>query len=233
MIIFPSLAVGAGQTVLPKGMHVYPFRIQLPYGDFPSSFQGVSGRVSYSLTVQIHRPWHLAKEFRTELNFVSHIDANQPQLRAPMTASNNKELCCLCCTSGPISMSVRLERRGYVPGEMIQIIAEFENSTSRTLIPKATLIQISTFYTISRSTRKTVPKEITKIHGRPLMPYSSEVWGEEMLQIPDDTPLSVSNCQILEVEYSLLVSLSIPSGFNLKVMFPLVLCSIPVYYPPV
>ncbi|XP_061115522.1 arrestin domain-containing protein 3-like [Conger conger] len=143
-IIQQNGAIGGGETVLREGTHVYPFSMQLPQGHFPSAFQGVHGRVTYALVVQIHRPWHLAEEFRAELNFVSHIDANHPQLLEPLAASNSKELCCLCCTSGPISMNAGLERKGYVPGEMIQIIAEFENSSSRTIIPTATLVQTQT-----------------------------------------------------------------------------------------
>ncbi|KAJ8285482.1 hypothetical protein GJAV_G00027300 [Gymnothorax javanicus] len=206
--------------------------MQLPQGNFPSSFEGAHGRVAYSLVVQIHRPWHLAKEFRSELNFVCHIDANHPQLLAPLSASNSKELCCLCCASGPISMTVRLERKGYVPGEMIQIIADFDNATSRTLVPKAALVQTQTFYTLSRSSHRIVPKELVKVEGRCVNPHSTGVWGQQMLQIPANVPLTISNCQILELQYSLLVSLSIPNATNLSVVFPLVICSIPVYRPP-
>ncbi|KAG9328884.1 hypothetical protein JZ751_010038, partial [Albula glossodonta] len=197
-------AVGADYTVLTKGAHVYPFTVQLPYG-----------------------PWHLAKEFRTELNFVSHIDANHPQLLVPLAASNSKTLCCLCCASGPISLMARLERKGYVPGEMIAISAEFENTSSRTVYPEATLVQMQTFYTSSRLSRKRVDRNITMLEGRPLMPYTTEVWANQMLQIPVTTPLTVSNCQILEVEYSLRVSVRIPGGINLSVALPVVSVRIP------
>ncbi|KAI1900410.1 hypothetical protein AGOR_G00049660 [Albula goreensis] len=223
-------AVGADYTVLTKGAHVYPFAVQLPYGNFPTSFQGLHGRVAYTLDVQIHRPWHLAKEFRTELNFVSHIDANHPQLLVPLAASNSKTLCCLCCVSGPISLMARLERKGYVPGEMIAISAEFENTSSRTVYPEATLVQMQTFYTSSRLSRKRLDRNITMLEGRPLMPYTTEVWANQMLQIPVTTPLTVSNCQILEVEYSLRVSVRIPGGINLSVALPVVICSVPVNY---
>lgn len=48
--------------------------------DFPSSFHGVHGQIEYTLTVSIHRPWHLSKDFVTELNFVNHVDTNKPDL---------------------------------------------------------------------------------------------------------------------------------------------------------
>ncbi|KAG9354339.1 hypothetical protein JZ751_001044 [Albula glossodonta] len=124
----------------------------------------------------------------------------------------------------------RLERKGYVPGEMIAISAEFENTSSRTVYPEATLVQMQTFYTSSRLSRKRVDRNITMLEGRPLMPYTTEVWANQMLQIPVTTPLTVSNCQILEVEYSLRVSVRIPGGINLSVALPVVICSVPVNY---
>lgn len=60
--------------------------------DFPSTFQGVHGKIIYTLTVSIKRPWHVSKDFLTELNFVSRLNPNQPQLwvsglwpRGPLT----------------------------------------------------------------------------------------------------------------------------------------------------
>ncbi|KAI1900412.1 hypothetical protein AGOR_G00049680 [Albula goreensis] len=99
------------EIVLPPGKHVYPFSIQLPQGDFPSSFHGSDCTVCYSLQVTITGPEFMFKQYRSEMNFVNHIDANQPQLLVPLEASNSKDLCCLCCASGPTSMKIRLERR--------------------------------------------------------------------------------------------------------------------------
>ena len=46
-----------------------------------------------------------------------------------MTLSKN--LCCLCCTSGPISALLSLPRRGYVPGDIVPVAVEIENLSSR------------------------------------------------------------------------------------------------------
>lgn len=92
-------------------------------------------------------------------------------------------------------------------GEMIKIIAEFENSSSRTIFPKATLVQTQTFYTTPRTESKTIHKELVWVEGSSLMPHSTGMWGDQMLQIPADAPLTISNCQILEVEYCLWVSI--------------------------
>ena len=51
------------------------------------------------------------------------------QSPAGMTLSKN--LCCLCCTSGPISALLSLPRRGYVPGDIVPVAVEIENLSSR------------------------------------------------------------------------------------------------------
>ncbi|KAJ8380576.1 hypothetical protein SKAU_G00013540 [Synaphobranchus kaupii] len=210
--------------VLQEGMHVYPFRVQLPQGDFPSSFQGALGSVVYCLKVKIHGHSYISKEVRSELNFVSGIKSNHPQLLMPQAASSSKELCCLCCVSGPISISVRLEKKSFIPGEMMKIIAEFENASSRTLVPRAKLAQIQTFYTSSRMSKRCETRYLALIEGKHLMPHSCDVWDNQMLQIPAATPLTISNCKIIEVEYSLVVHVSIPRGVDLKATVPLVIC---------
>ncbi|XP_035234367.1 arrestin domain-containing protein 3-like isoform X2 [Anguilla anguilla] len=173
--------VGEGNIVLQEGMHEYPFRVQLPQGNFPSSCKGFHGSVVYCLEVQIHRPWRMPK-FQSEFNFVSKVEVNHPQLLVPQSASSNKKLCCLCCASGPISIGVQLEKKSFAP-------------------------------------------------GKPLPPHSRDGWENQMLQIPADTPLTLSNCQIMELEYSLVVRVAIPWGVDLKAKVPLVIGSAPSCRP--
>lgn len=48
--------------------------------DFPSTFRGIHGNITYTLTVTISRPWHLSKSYVTELMFMSRVNLNDPQL---------------------------------------------------------------------------------------------------------------------------------------------------------
>lgn len=45
--------------------------------------------------------------------------------------SATKQLCCLCCSSGPITTFLSIDRHGFVPGEPITINAEIENLSGR------------------------------------------------------------------------------------------------------
>ncbi|KAM4615877.1 arrestin domain-containing protein 3-like [Polymixia lowei] len=216
---------------LPSGTHVYPFTCQIPQGDFPSSFRGVHGEIVYTLTVGIKRPWHLTKDYTTEFNFTKRID-NNPELLAPLAGSNCMMLCCLWCASGPISMSGRLEKKGFVPGENVKIICKFSNASSRTATPKVLLSQKQMFYTHNKTSKRMHLKQLASVTGQPIRPHSSDVYSEIMLTIPPIVALTISNCSIIEVDYLIEVRLCIKASSDLIVLFPIVMCDSPPYTAP-
>lgn len=50
------------------------------FRDFPPTFRGVHGIITYNLAVTIYRPWHMSKSFVTELMFMNQMNLNQPEL---------------------------------------------------------------------------------------------------------------------------------------------------------
>ncbi|XP_062310355.1 arrestin domain-containing protein 3-like [Osmerus eperlanus] len=195
-----------GRTVLQEGAQVYPFTFQLPQGDFPSTFKGVHGRVVYFLKVEIHRSLHITKVFETEFNFSRHIDSNHPQLLAPLSGSNSHMVWGLCCASGPVEMTVHLDRKGFVPGETIKIACEFRNSSLRSATPNATLVQNQKYSALDTSVRIEC-KTLDSVTGEPVKSGTLQAYSEMTLTIPD-TSLSISNCSIIDVNYDVLVTLS-------------------------
>ena len=74
------------------------------------------------------------------------VDINTPQLTT-LSSSNEKMLCCLWCASGPISLSVTIERGGYCPGESIAISTGAENHSNKGITAvQASLKQIVIYY---------------------------------------------------------------------------------------
>ena len=47
----------------------------------------------------------------------------------PQCVSESKMFGSLCCVSGPLTATVRLDRAGYVPGERIDLQAEADNKS--------------------------------------------------------------------------------------------------------
>uniref|UniRef100_A0A8D3AAR8 Arrestin C-terminal-like domain-containing protein n=2 Tax=Scophthalmus maximus TaxID=52904 RepID=A0A8D3AAR8_SCOMX len=220
-------------TKFRPGTHLYPFTCQLPQGNFPSTFHGVHGETVYNIKVCISRPWHLSKDFVTELNFVNHIDTNQPELQAPLSGSNQMTLCCLWCASPPITMTVSVEKKAFVPGETVRIICEFSNRSSRTVTPKVRLVQKQIYYTHNKVNKNMIVKSLASMTGQPIGDHTSEVHTEMMITIPSSAPHTISNCSILVVEYLVEVSLCVCAAFDLTVLFPIILCDTPVHtHPP-
>ncbi|KAG8012097.1 Arrestin domain-containing protein 3 [Nibea albiflora] len=219
---------GAVEVKLQPGTHVYPFTCQLPPGDFPASFRGPHGRIMYSLTVSVDRPWHLSKDFETQLNFVNRINTNQPVLQAPLKGSNNMTLCCLWCASGPITLTGRTEKKAFVPGETIKIICDISNASSRTATPKVRLLQKQFYYTHNRVSMTMAAKTLASVTGRPINAHTSDVQTEIMLTVPSNASLSISNCSILAVENLIEVNLCVTASPDLTVLFPIILCDTPV-----
>ncbi|XP_054467728.1 uncharacterized protein LOC129101820 [Anoplopoma fimbria] len=215
-------AVG-GTGTFQRGRHVYPFTCQLPHGDFPSSFRGVHGQILYTLTVGIHRPWHMSKDFATELTFINHINPNQPELQAPLSGSNNMTLCCLWCASGPITMTASVEKKAFIPGETVKITCEFRNASSRIATPKVRLQQKQIFYTHNQINKTMMFKNLVSVTGEPVNANTSAVNTGIMLTIPSSAPLTISNCSIIDVNYVIEVSLCVRASSNLTVLFPIIL----------
>ena len=49
----------------------------------------------------------------------------------PGEIQGEKTICCLCCASGPVGANLRVERKGFVPGENIFISGDVINNSSR------------------------------------------------------------------------------------------------------
>ncbi|GFY53667.1 arrestin domain-containing protein 3 [Trichonephila inaurata madagascariensis] len=144
-----------------------------------------------------------------------------------------KVLCCWCCTSGPISLYARTDRKGYCPGESIAITADFENLSSRTIIPHATLHQTQTFLAGGKS--RTRHSKYTIVTGLAIQPGRTMSWDAQLLKIPAVTP-SIINCCLIRVDYAVRISLQIPGAYNLSMDLPVLIGTVPlqnpIYYQP-
>lgn len=215
-----------GFTVLHSGRHEFPFSLELPQTPLATSFEGKHGSVRYWVKAELHRPWLLPMKTKKEFTVFEHIDINTPLLLSPQAGTKDKTLCCWFCTSGPVSLSAKIERKGYTPGESIQIFAEIENCSSRVVVPKAAIYQTQTFF--AKGKVKEIKQLVANLRGDPLPPGKSETWDGKMLKIPPISP-SILDCSIIHVEYSIMVYVDIPRAVNLTLNLPLVIGTIPLH----
>ncbi|XP_075300077.1 arrestin domain-containing protein 2 isoform X2 [Opisthocomus hoazin] len=212
-------------TVLQAGRHEFPFTFQLPES-LATSFEGKHGSVRYWVKAKLHRPWSTVKKVKKEFTVIEPIDINTPALLAPQAGAKEKLARAWYCNRGQVSVTAKIDRKGYTPGEVIPIFAEIDNCTSRAVVPKAAIVQTQTF--IARGTKKQKKSVVTSIVGDSIAAGKREVWHGRALKIPPVGP-SILQCRIIQVEYSLKVCVDIPGTSKLLLELPLVIGTIPLH----
>ncbi|XP_056678092.1 arrestin domain-containing protein 2 isoform X2 [Monodelphis domestica] len=212
-------------TTLQPGRHEFPFSFQLPT-TLVTSFEGKHGSVRYCVKAKLHRPWGTAKRAKKEFTVIEPIDINTPALLAPQAGVKEKMARAWYCNRGPVSITAKIERKGYTPGEVIPVFAEIDNGTSRPVVPKAAIIQTQTF--VARGSRKEKRSVVASIVGDPVPAGKRELWQGRALKIPPVGP-SILQCRILHVDYSLKVCVDIPGTSKLLLELPLVIGTIPLH----
>nr|DBA28458.1 TPA: hypothetical protein GDO54_008816 [Pyxicephalus adspersus] len=212
-------------NVLPAGRHEFPFTFQLPE-NLVTSFEGKHGCVRYWVKAKLHRPWSTVKKTKKEFTVIEPIDINTPELLAPQAGTKEKIAHAWYCNLGQVSVTAKIDRKGYIPGEVMPIFAEIDNCTSRTVVPKAAIIQSQTF--IVRGTLKQKKSVVATLSGDSIPAGKRENWHGRALKIPPLGP-SILQCRIIRVEYSLKICIEIPGSSKLLLELPLVIGTIPLH----
>ncbi|XP_048470093.1 arrestin domain-containing protein 2-like isoform X1 [Rhincodon typus] len=213
-------------TLLPAGRHEFPFSFQLPEENLVTSFEGKHGSVRYWVKVKLHRPWATVKKIKREFTVIEPIDINTPSLLAPQAGTKEKLARVWYCNLGHVSLTAKIDRKGYTPGEVIPIFAEVDNCCSRTVTPKAAIVQIQTF--IARGTMKQKRAVVATLQGEGVTPRKRGSWHGRPLKIPPVSP-SLLQCRVIRVEYILRVYVEIPGTSKLSLELPLVIGTIPLH----
>ncbi|XP_040179096.1 arrestin domain-containing protein 2 isoform X2 [Rana temporaria] len=212
-------------NVLPAGRHEFPFTFQLPE-NLVTSFEGKHGCVRYWVKAKLHRPWSTVKKAKKEFTVLEPIDINTPDLLAPQAGTKEKIAHAWYCNLGQVSVTAKIDRKGYTPGEVIPIFAEIDNCTSRNVVPKAAIIQSQTF--IARGTLKHKKSVVATLAGDSIPAGKRETWHGRALKIPPLGP-SILQCRIIRVEYALKLCVEIPGCSKLLLELPLVIGTIPLH----
>uniref|UniRef100_A0A8C9J447 Arrestin domain containing 4 n=1 Tax=Panthera tigris altaica TaxID=74533 RepID=A0A8C9J447_PANTA len=183
-----------------------------------TSFSGKYGSIQYCVRAVLERPKVPDQSVKRELQVISHIDVNTPALLTPVLKTQEKMVGCWFFTSGPVSLSAKIERKGYCNGEAIPIYAEIENCSSRLIVPKAAIFQTQTYLASGKT--KTVRHMVANVRGNHIASGGTDTWHGKTLKIPPVTP-SILDCCIIRVY------IHIPGAKKLMLELPLVIGTIP------
>ncbi|KAJ8414922.1 hypothetical protein AAFF_G00024450 [Aldrovandia affinis] len=218
---YQTLLTGCGETyhsVVAPGIHKYPFTLQIPQRNMPSSFKGAHGKIIYSLEAKLSRSMRVPSKAKTEFTFLSKADMEFPQLMEPQFGMKEEKM--KVFNSGNVSMNINTERMGYLQGEGVKVMVEIGNGSSRTIVPKFSLYQKQSFF--ARGKRRVYTKKLLKEAGEPVSASTCQTITK-VLNIPNDVSTTILNCKVLHVEYRLKVYLDIPFAKDPEIKFPVVI----------
>lgn len=104
---------------------------------------------------------------------------------------------------GSVSVTAKIDRKGYCEGENICIDAKFENLCSRIVIPKAAIIITHTYRANGRT--KVHREKISAVRGNPIISGMCDIWQRKTLRVPKLRP-TILGCNIIHMDYTLMVS---------------------------
>ncbi|XP_063422235.1 arrestin domain-containing protein 17-like [Mytilus trossulus] len=179
-----------------EGVNKYPFTFELP-PNLPTSFENSNVYVRYlseaTLVTHIHDRWICSNKVIT---VISHLDLNEiDNIDGPCEKQIVKNLCCLCCTTGPVTGILRLDRTGYIPGESINVNVEIMNMSRYTCN-----IEVIGIQTLSYTKMTDTAKLFCRSVHREVHPGDSDMVSEELF-IQPNPPSGLTGCRIISIDY--------------------------------
>ncbi|XP_052785721.1 arrestin domain-containing protein 3-like [Mya arenaria] len=208
-----------------SGTHVYSFQFQLPE-DVPSSFEGVHGYVRYWVKAKLYGVWGLLDQSgRVEFNVEKPLDLNTiPGAMDPAEDEDSCVICGCCMNQGSVTASLRINKRGFVPGESIVCDASVLNGSETSI--RATKIKFYKIITYGDSPLESVTREKTTIceviRGK-LKPGHEESFVSEYLLLPPSLPMtSLPGCSLIDVDYVIELKV-VASQSKMSICLPLLI----------
>ncbi|XP_062278066.1 thioredoxin-interacting protein-like [Scomber scombrus] len=125
---------------------------------------------------------------------------------------------------GQVSISAKIDRKGFCEGEEISVNAKFENTCSRIVVPKAAIVAKHS-YVADGHTKVSVQK-LAAVRGNHIISGMCDMWQGKTIRVPRLRP-SLLGCDIIRVDYALMIYLHIPGSEKLVLELPLVIGTVP------
>ncbi|KAJ8287961.1 hypothetical protein COCON_G00006200 [Conger conger] len=217
--------VDGSVTLRPGNRYEYMFGFELPqHGQLVSSYMGKFGYVQYYVKAVMERHSEPALEYKKFFEVEEPLDVNTPDLLSPTGGTKDKKVTCMFIPDGQVSLSAKIDRKGYCEGEDICINAKFENTCSRIVVPKAAIIAKHTYQANGRT--KVRSEKLSAVRGDHIISGMCDTWQGKAIRIPKIKP-SILGCNIIRVEYALRIYVHIPGSDKLFLELPLVIGTIP------
>ncbi|XP_029436955.1 thioredoxin-interacting protein [Rhinatrema bivittatum] len=210
-----------GSVILrPGNKYEYKFGFELPQGPLGSSFKGKYGCVNYWVKAFLARPCQPTQEIKKPFEVVDLVDVSTPDLMCPVSAKKDKKMSCMFIPDGHVSLRASINRKGFCEGDDICICADFENTCSRIVVPKAAIVAKHTY--LANGETKVFIQKLCRVRGNHIISGMTDSWRGKSIRVPKIKP-SILGCHILRVEYFLQIYVSVPGSRKVILDLPLVI----------
>uniref|UniRef100_A0AAV2MS90 Arrestin C-terminal-like domain-containing protein n=1 Tax=Knipowitschia caucasica TaxID=637954 RepID=A0AAV2MS90_KNICA len=184
------------ETVLQQGDHRYQFKLKIPEGNIPPSFQGYHGKIVHVLQAKLKRSWHTSTSDQHLLNFVSRMYL--PAVQSHQSGSVDKKVGTF--SKGKVHLSATVDKQVYSPGDTVHVTAKIKNQSSKKMRIKYSIYSKTVYRAYHHA--KIENGTVCKIAGETIEPdFEGDV--SCAIAIPADSKLSIHNCEIITVEFYL------------------------------
>ncbi|XP_043935926.1 thioredoxin-interacting protein [Protopterus annectens] len=210
-----------GSIILrPGNKYEFKFGFELPQGPLGTSFRGKFGTVEYWVKALVERPNHPPHETLQNFEVLEPVDISTPDLMVPVSATKEEKVSCMFIPDGQVSVFAKIDRQGFCEGEEICINANFENTSSRIVMPKAAIIAKHTY--LANGQTRVYKQKISRVRGDHIVSGMSDCWRGKSIRVPKIKP-SILGCHILRVEYYLMIYVHVPGTKKVILELPLVI----------
>ena len=218
----------APDGVLYPGPYSFPFQFMIPNQRLPPTFgkKSSTGWIRYEVEGRIGTGvLKFDHVIHAEFPLSEVVDTNIPQLQEPARATVTKTVCCLCCASGPITLTAEIPRTGFCIGEVIPLNVHLENGSNRQIQLSATVYQRVVYRAEGSYTYGGY--QVIRLLSGPMQPRTPSQWSPgDKLIIPLLEP-TLTSCDIIDVAYHLKVSAQIPGAIRSLVDIPITIGNVP------
>uniref|UniRef100_A0A914WQ52 Arrestin C-terminal-like domain-containing protein n=1 Tax=Plectus sambesii TaxID=2011161 RepID=A0A914WQ52_9BILA len=219
---------------LSAGRHEVPFSYPLD-AKLPSSYESAQGHIRYLCAATLKRPklkfdLHVKRLFTV----MAREDLNKiPLAKDPVELTANEEIMCCFASRGIVSVTISMNRRGFVPGEFLPLIIKVRNNSRKDVdVLQMRLKQYISYYGDTTFAgfkgRNDVTKEIIRIDRALNTAPGDEMTLDDLkFQIPS-LPPSMSGCDIIDIRYGLKIDIS---SF-IRLELPIIIGTVPVRAMP-
>ena len=220
---------------MPVGYFQYPFTFTIPptFNNLaiPSFFTGSSGYSVWTLNAELKKSTTFSFNAKATILVPVYTfwDTNMPipMFSQPARMEKEKNVCCLCCKSGPITLQLEIPRYSYGPGDSVPFRFTITNHSSRPVTSEISFIQ-KTWYSAKSwgTTYTTFEEQIiqsrSKTQEHDKIPHGETfTWpqGESHFDIPSTAEASFIT-RILTYGYVLFAKVKIPKAIALRAELP-------------